>query len=385
MLTLSGKVLSVSEAQHDNSQRRRVYSLTTNDNLPLPLRAQKALIYHHDGSPPPGYEHYIFIGKTPSSWAEASNYTVVPESFDYLGEGDVVALSETGIRSLYRANSRHNSLLLTERCNHYCLMCSQPPKRSDDSWLLDEAFDAIRLMPRSTQTLGITGGEPTLYRDGFLQLIRHIQSYLPNAALHILSNGRAFSDVEFTGRYATIKHQNLMLGIPLYSSDPTRHDYVVQSRGAFDETIRGILNLKQHQQKVELRVVLHKLTSQGLPDLAEFIARNLLFVDQVALMGLEMTGFTLANLNELWIDPVDYQSELRAAVRTLDAYGIPVSIYNHQLCLIPQDLERFSVKSISDWKNEFVSECESCTRMHECGGFFSSGIVNGYSPSIKKF
>ena len=56
-----------------------------------------------------------------------------------------------------------------------------------------------------------------------------------------------------------------MIGIPIYSADPSIHDYVVQAEGAFDETVRGILNLKRFRQKVEIRVVLHKQTYKGLP------------------------------------------------------------------------------------------------------------------------
>ena len=40
-----------------------------------------------------------------------------------------------------------------------------------------------------------------------------------------------------------------------------------------------------------------------LGDIADFIVRNLPFVERVALMGLEITGLTRANLEELWIDP----------------------------------------------------------------------------------
>src|SRR4051812_20884845 len=61
------------------------------------------------------------------------------------------------------AASEQNSILLTERCNHYCLMCSQPPRNVQDDRLLDEAIELIRLLPRSTRGLGFTGGEPTLY------------------------------------------------------------------------------------------------------------------------------------------------------------------------------------------------------------------------------
>lgn len=385
MLTLSGKIIRSSRDDGVDRPLREIYSLTTDADLPMVLRKQKAFLCTKQQKLPAGYKHYIFVGDFPAELPAGAQSTVLPASFDYLGEGDVVAITGSSARSLFRANSTHNSILLTERCNHYCLMCSQPPKRSDDSWLLDEAFRTVELIPRSTQSIGITGGEPTLYGDRFIDLVRHIKSWLPHTSLHILSNGRAFADIGFSRDYAAIKHSDVMVGIPIYSCDPSRHDYIVQSRGAFDETIRGVLNLKKLGQRVEIRVVIHKQSYEGLPALAEFISRNLLFVDQVALMGLEMTGFTLANLDELWIDPKSYAEELSSAVETLDAYRIPVSIYNHQLCLLPESLEKFNVKSISDWKNEFARECDCCVRRHECGGFFSSGIANRYSPSIKPF
>jgi MoaA/NifB/PqqE/SkfB family radical SAM enzyme len=50
----------------------------------------------------------------------------------------------------------------------------------------------------------------------------------------------------------------MMVGIPIYSDVSTIHDYVVQSDGAFDETIQGILNLKRYGQKVEIRIVVHR-------------------------------------------------------------------------------------------------------------------------------
>ena len=107
-----------------------------------------------------------------------------------------------------------------------------------------------------------------------------------------------------------------------------RSDYVVQARGAFDQTIQGLHRLAQYEQPVEIRVVLHKLTIPRLYDLAHFIYRNLPFARHVALMGLEITGFTRPNLNKLWIDPYEYQTELPRAVEYLAIRGMNVSIYN---------------------------------------------------------
>jgi len=124
--------------------------------------------------------------------------------------------------------------------------------------------------------------------------------------------------------------------------------------------------------RIEIRVVLHRLTTERLANLAEFIARNLPFVEHVALMGLEMFGFTPKNLDVLWIDPVDYQNEIEAATRVLARAGLHVSIYNHQLCTLPRSLWPFAVKSISDWKNIYLPECTDCGVRDLCGGFFQS-------------
>ena len=91
-------------------------------------------------------------------------------------------------------------------------------------------------------------------------------------------------------------------------------DHVVAGQGAFDETILGILNSKDRGQRVEIRVVLHALTAPIIAETCRWIARNLPFVDHVALMGLENTGFAIANDAMLWIDQVDYGDGLARAI-----------------------------------------------------------------------
>jgi His-Xaa-Ser system radical SAM maturase HxsC len=248
--------------------------------------------------------------------------------------------------------------------------------------MLDELREVITLIPPDTHELGFTGGEPFLFGERFLDILSLAKNMLPRTAIHILSNGRLFCDKNFAESYARICHPDMMVGIPLYSDDATIHDYVVQARGAFDETIRGILNLKELRQRVEVRVVLHKQTVPRLQRLAEFICRNLLFVDQVALMGLEITGFTRANLDQLWIDPKNYSAELTEAVRTFTAYSVPVSIYNHQLCTVDRAVWPYCQKSISDWKNEYLEICGGCDVRNECGGFFSSSKQYRHSDYI---
>jgi His-Xaa-Ser system radical SAM maturase HxsC len=360
MLNLSGRI--VESRNFPVSPARLVVRLSAMRGRPFPLRSREAFLVT-GGSVPEGFGIYLARLKDRAALRDVpldQKMMVLPDEFDHLSDGDVLRVwpGENRFRILYRRSSFHNHFLLTERCNHYCLMCSQPPKDIDDSWIVDDVLAAIPLIDPLSQKIGLTGGEPTLLGSDFFRILRAMKCYLPRTAVHVLSNGRRFSSLGFTKQYAEIRHSDIMLGIPIYSDVSTIHDYIVQSAGAFDETIRGILNLKRYGQKVEIRIVLHAQSYARLPKLAEFIARNLTFVDHIAIMGLEITGFTRANMDSLWIDPIDYQKELYQAVRLLADSRMNVSIYNHQLCILDKRLWAFARKSISDWKNEYRAMLE---------------------------
>jgi His-Xaa-Ser system radical SAM maturase HxsC len=196
---------------------------------------------------------------------------------------------------------------------------------------------------------------------------------LPDTSIHVLTNGRAFADHKVAKAWSDTRHPALSAGIPIYSAIDYVHDYVVQAKGAFDETVMGVLNLKNFGQRVEIRVVLHAITAPRIYETCHWLSRNLPFVDHVALMGLENTGFALANEVALAVDPLDYVAELEKAVECLVTAGMQVSIYNLPRCILPRSLWPFAVQSISDWKQGYLDECEKCIEKQNCSGFFTSG------------
>jgi His-Xaa-Ser system radical SAM maturase HxsC len=337
---------------------------------------------------PPGYGLYLVAGNDPGmksgtrgARARGPVASGMPgpvlglePDLAHLDAGDIIYVSVDGRRVsvLWKNSARHNGLLLTEQCDNYCLMCSQPPKDRDDAWLFYRARKVISLLPPGARALSLTGGEPTLHADALIGLLEHCKQVAPGLSLHLLSNGRRFADPEFTRRYAAVGLSDIMVGIPLYAPEPGLHDFIVQATGAFSETVHGILNLASLGQAVEIRVVVQRHTVPVLVGLAAFIARNLPFVAQVALMGLEMTGLARPNSALVWADPADYQSELAQAVDTLTTAGITTRIYNHQLCVLNQRLWPYAVRSISDWKNDYLDICRSCSVRSACGGVFTT-------------
>jgi His-Xaa-Ser system radical SAM maturase HxsC len=300
---------------------------------------------------------------------------IVPPKYNYLGDGDVLGVDHSSgkFRTLFRRNSAHNSFLVTERCNNYCLMCSQPPKDVDDSWILTEIKESLALVDPATPALTFTGGETLSDWVEFIDVLKECRRQLPTTAVQVLTNGRAFANSRIVDAWRNIGHPNLMAAIPVYASTDSVHDYVVQAKGAFDETILGILKLKDRGQRVEIRVVLHAVTAPIIAETCRWIARNLPFVDHVALMGLENAGFAIANDALLWIDPVDYREALAEAVDHLVSAGVNVSVYNLPKCVLSRSVWAYALQSISDWKNGFVEECDRCDEKSSCSGFFTTG------------
>lgn len=286
--------------------------------------------------------------------------------------GDVIEVRPTigKVAVRHRRGDNGNVLFATERCNSYCLMCSQPPRDVDDRWRIAQLCDLIPLIDEDEPSLAISGGEPTLLGAGLLEVVRTCATHLPSTHVHILSNARRLAEFDYTQTFAD-SHPSLSWGVPLYGDHAALHDYVVQRAGAFAETLRGLYALHAAGQRIEVRVVLVKPTVLRLRELVRYLYRNLPFVEHVALMGIESIGFARANREALWIDPVDMAMELLDATQFLSERGMVVSVYNLPLCTLPRELWPYAQRSISNWKQDYLPVCEGCYVKERCSGFFS--------------
>lgn len=252
-------------------------------------------------------------------------------------------------------------------------MCCQPPLNNDD---IDDLFERnigiINRAPKNIPVVGISGGEPTLLEDKLVDLIKHIRETLPTADIHMLSNGRNFKDIEFTKAVCKAADGKLFVGIPLHSDYYRDHDIIAGAREAYNETIAGIFNLAALGAEIELRIVINKLNYMRLPQMAEFIRKNLPFVGWTAFMAMEHTGHAVSNEPNVWVEPVDYADKLTEAVLILAQWRKEVAVYNIPLCLIPESIHPYAQKSISDWKNKYLSTCEQCALKSKCCGLFAT-------------
>lgn len=335
------------------------------------LSSHKNEIYVAKGEQklPKGYAAVISNSSTAINTPFVSDISI--EQLNEFNEGDVVLINKKGeIVFLYEIKSNHNAIFVTERCNHRCIMCPQPPVvEEEDKTPLN--MKLISLIDKNTEELGITGGEPTLVGDNLFELIKAIKKHQPKASISLLSNGVKFADRSFAMKLAMCKCRDLQVDIPIFSDVAEEHNRIVGAK-TFYKTVAGLYNLALFHIQIGIRIVVHRQTYKRLPQLADYIYHNFPFVSQVAFLQMETTGMAETNLDDLWIDPYDYNEELKQAVLLLSNRGICARIYNAQLCVLPKEIREFACNSISDWKDGYLPECLNCKLKEQCGGLFES-------------
>ena len=286
-------------------------------------------------------------------------------------EGDVVTINEEGeITFLYEIESTSNAVFATGKCNHRCIMCPQPPVVHEED-MTPFNMKLISLFDKNTQEVGITGGEPTMIGDKLFDLIKQIKKYTPKAAISILSNGVKFADRDYAMKLALCNCCDLQIDVPIFSDVAELHNEIVGAN-TFYKTVQGLYNLALFRTKIGIRVVVHKKTYKRLPQLADFIYHNFPFVCNVAFMQMETIGMAEENIHDLWIDPYDYNKQLVEAIEILQTRGLQASVYNAQLCVLPEQIRDIAIQSISEWKDIYLDDCKGCKLIGQCGGFFAS-------------
>lgn len=277
------------------------------------------------------------------------------------------------MRDIIDINSNDNALFVTALCNNRCLMCCQPPLlKNDIEVLYKKNLKLIKSAPKNLPVLALTGGEPTILGDRLFDLIKEIRASLPDTDIHILTNGRAFVKASFAHQLAVAGEGKITVGVPLHSDYGPDHDKIAGAENAYKETILGLYNLASEGIAIELRIVINALNYQRLPQMAEFIFKNLPFVSWTAFMGMELIGYAEKNHDQIWIEPVEYVGYLEEAVQAMSDWDLDVEIYNIPLCLLPDTMHPFACKSISDWKNNYLDVCGSCSKKNECCGLFAT-------------
>lgn len=361
---------------------RPVVGKYTTEDVAFLKRKNYITKFKKDRSKTFGYKASITKEKKPSKRKIPQIYSLAEEDVKQLKNGDILLLNPDGtIHVLWGFNSKGNSILLTEKCNCQCLMCPQPPSNtaSDISKI---NFKLLKLLdPKIKEDICITGGEPTLDKKRFIDTLVQIRDRYPRKNISVLTNGTTFYDFSYAKEVSSLGLNSIMFCVSLHADTNYLHNKITRSKESFEKAIKGIQNLAMFRNKIEVRFVINKMNFKRLIPFSIFIYRNFPFVIHIAFMGLEILGYAKKNFEKIWIDPLEYKSELKSAIIELARRKMNVSIYNIPLCLLDKEVWKFSTKSISDWKNDYLEVCHMCSVRNKCCGIFTTSVFQSSNIS----
>lgn len=267
-------------------------------------------------------------------------------------------------------------VLLTNKCNENCIMCpcTYVWRHLETDLGRDYNLELIDYFPSDIHHLCLTGGEPTLIKEGLFDVLDKINQLFPYADVQMLTNGRTFSNRAYFEELCKHLPAHIVFGIPLYGSTPEKHDHIIQVSCGFKQTILGIHHLLGVKQKVEIRIVVSQLNYQDITNIALMIVHEFRGIDSVKIMGLEMMGMAAKHKDEVWIDYEEAFAYSKEAIKILIQHGIDVELYNFPLCKVERGYWNICSQSITPSKIRYGDHCEYCVVKDLCGGVFGSTL-----------
>jgi len=246
-------------------------------------------------------------------------------------------------------------------------MCSQPPRKTHID--LFKYFTQACLLADPNSNIGLSGGEPTLYKEELFELLMVVLTARPDLSFHVLTNAQHFC-ADDTYKIAKLSDR-VMWGVPIYSDIAQQHDEIVGKKDAFSLLEQGLSTLLEGFAPVELRTVILKSNAARLPELSHWVCSNLQGINFWAIMQLERQGFARNRWDELFYDHSRDFEAIGSAVAIAQAKGIATYLYNMPRCTIPLEYREFAPPTISDWKQGFALECNECVQQDVCSGIFA--------------
>lgn len=298
----------------------------------------------------------------------------------HLSVGDVLEISDSNCYVHFSSTSNDNCIVVTNACNERCINCPQHDKTKNPG-LPGRNAQLIKLLPKDVKSIALTGGEPTIVFPELIHIIKALYARNDDAHIDVITNGIELSDFsKVVELEKVLKKQTSTFCITLYGDIPSIHDAHTRTSGSFAMVHRALHHLAYYGYSIELRYLITSMNYKRLPAFIEYVYDNFPFVDHISIMGMEFSGDAAVNATQLFVAGDIYKTLLFAAVQKAVMRDIPIFIYNHQVCLLPKQLWRFAVASISDWKAGYYSQCDQCDVKGYCGGFFTTSAPD-YIPA----
>jgi MoaA/NifB/PqqE/SkfB family radical SAM enzyme len=203
------------------------------------------------------------------------------------------------------------------QCSNRCRFCIQGDKRFEyPDKTTKEIKKILKESRKNVEGVVFTGGEPTFRPRELLEWVKYAKE-LGYKTIQIQTNGRMFSYIGYCKDL--IKAGANEFGPALHGSTPEIHDYLTRAPGSWEQTTKGIRNLRALDQYILTNTVINKLNYKDLPNLAK------LFVS----LGVDQFQFAFMHINNIIANDPNLIKEIVPRYSKIELYvkkGLNVGI-----------------------------------------------------------
>jgi len=220
--------------------------------------------------------------------------------------------------------------LCTFKCNCRCIMCSVANSingKEDIKTFEDVKKDINIAVKAGAHTFAFSGGDPTVRKDLF-ELVKYAKRKIPN--IEIQSNGRMYYYKNYCQRL--IEAGVNIFVISFHSHLPEVQDKIMAVKGSYDQTLRGLENLRELGQTVKINIVILKQNYKHLSELVRFLLK--LDVKEFRFIFATLEGNVLKNPDEIVVKMKTVAPPLKRALE-IGLKKVPCFVYNMVPCVLP--------------------------------------------------
>jgi MoaA/NifB/PqqE/SkfB family radical SAM enzyme len=281
-------------------------------------------------------------------------------------------------------------------CNNNCIHCiiGEDVRKAYPDRTTEEIKRCLKeAIEKKYEQVIFIGGEVTI-RDDFFELLKFAK--LNGLHVHIESNARMFYLESFAKKTLEID-PDLSMMVSFHSPIKRVQDMITRANGSFEQTVRGIKNLKKYGlKKLATDTVITKFNYTQLPALIKFFKR--LGVDESHLTLMRIGGNASKYFHLVYV-PFEYiKPYLYKAIEIGEKIGIEVKTYGFPYCWLGKFKKHASEldfiqtylegkafifdepRKRIDWQKERIAiksktkECKSCSYFFFCEGIWQEYI-----------
>lgn len=267
-------------------------------------------------------------------------------------------------------------------CNNRCVFCAQGHKREGCPQVpFDELLKRMQEGRRTSDELVLTGGEPTA-RPDIVRLVAAARA-MGYRLVQVQTNGRMLA-------YGKLVDELIRAGATefspaLHGASSEVHDSLTRAPGSFEQTVRGIRNVRERGMPVVTNSVVVKANLGQLPELVELLGS--LGVQQSQLAFVHPVGTAFELFDEVVPRLADVVEPVRASVRAAKRHSMRLVTEAVPLCFlrglwevaVERHIPRTTVIDLdgvpfdySEWRpvegKSHGPPCEQCRVRGECEG-----------------